>query len=114
MGFLDVLGKVTKIGESFAPAAAINPAAGLIMNLVVNAVIKAEQGGGTGPTKKQEVIQELIPVITPLVATLIPSSGGRTSINSEGLTQAVSQIVDGVVALLNAVQAGETAAKTKP
>ena len=63
MSFLSVLGKIGKIGASIAPAAVtlINPAAGALTSLVVGAVIKAEEGGGSGPEKKQQVVQQLAP-----------------------------------------------------
>jgi len=116
MSFLSVLGTVAKIGETAAaPAAvsAINPAAGLITSLVINAVIKAEQRGGTGSAKKQQVLAELLPVITPIVGTLVQTSNPKVSINPEGVNQAISQIVDGVVSLLNAVQAQATSAAAR-
>src|SRR3954470_4232892 len=37
--------------------------------------------------------------IGPLVSTILASSGAKVNLNSAGVTNAVSQIVDGVVAL---------------
>ena len=113
MSFLSVLGKIAKAGETVAPAAvtAINPAAGAITGIVLNAVVKAEQAGGTGASKKQQVMNQVLPAIVPLISTVAKSTGTQVNLNSTGANNAVSQIVDGVVALLNAVEA-PTAATT--
>jgi hypothetical protein len=107
MSFLSKLRGIAKIGEVVAPGVvtAINPAAGAITGVVVNAVVKAEETGGSGPGKKQQVMDEVLPIVGPLVSTILASSGAKVSLNSKGVTTSVSQIVDGVVSLLNAVEA---------
>jgi hypothetical protein len=114
MSFLSTLGKILKFGQAVAPGVvtAINPAAGAITGVALNAVVKAEESGGTGPQKKQKVMQEVIPTVGPLVSTLLASSGAKVDLNSTGVTNAVSQIVDGIVSLLNAIQAAPAAAAT--
>jgi hypothetical protein len=107
MSFLSVLGKIAKIGGAVAPAAAtaISPTAGAITGLVVNAVIKAEQAGGTGSVKKELVMKQVLPVVTPLILTLMQNSGTKVTVDPTGTEKAVSQIVDGVVALMNSLDA---------
>src|SRR4051794_31737902 len=107
MSFLSTLRGIAKIGEVVAPGVvtAINPAAGAITGVVVNAVVKAEETGGSGPGKKQQVMDEVLPIVGPLVSTILASSGAKVNLNSTGVTTSVSQIVDGVVSLLNAVEA---------
>jgi hypothetical protein len=107
MSFLSTLRGITKVGEVVAPSVvtAINPAAGAITGVIVNAVVKAEETGGSGPGKKQEVMDEVLPIVGPLVSTLLASSGAKVNLNSAGVTNSVSQIVDGVVSLLNAIEA---------
>jgi hypothetical protein len=115
MSFLSTLGKIAKIGQVVAPGVvtAINPAAGAITGLVVNAVVKAEETGGSGSSKKQQVMNEVLPSIGPLVSTILASSGAKVNLNSAGVTNAASQIVDGVVALLNAIEAPAAATTGK-
>jgi hypothetical protein len=106
MSFLSTLGKIFKVADTAAPAAvtAINPAAGAITGLVLNSVIKAEQGGGTGPAKKQQVLTEVLPAVGPLIGTVLQVSGVTANMNGPGVEAAIGQMVDGVVALLNAIQ----------
>lgn len=106
MGFLKVLGAVAKVGEAIAPAAitAVNPAAGAITGLVLNAVVKAEQAGGTGPEKRQQVVQQLAPMVAPMVASIMQAAGSKVQVDPNGVNQAVGQIADGIVALLNSMQ----------
>ena len=77
MSFLSVLKKIGKVGEAVAPVAvtAINPAAGAITGMVVNAVVKAEESGGSGPEKKQKVMSEVLPMVGPLVTAVLQSAG---------------------------------------
>ena len=111
MSFLSTLGKILKVADTAAPAAisAINPAAGAITGLVLNSVVKAEQSGGTGTAKKQQVMNEVLPAVGPLINTILQASGTKVNMNAQGVETAVGQIVDGVVALLNAVQTPATA-----
>lgn len=106
MSFIDTLGKILKVADTVAPAAvsAINPAAGAITGLVLNSVVKAEQAGGTGPAKKQQVLNEVLPAVGPLIGTVLEASGVKANMNGPGLQDAIGQMVDGVVALLNAIQ----------
>jgi hypothetical protein len=116
MGFLDTLRKITKIGQVVAPGVitAINPAAGAITGLIINAVVKAEESGGSGPGKKQQVMDEVLPIVAPLVSTVLASSGAKVNLNSTGVNNSVSQIVDGVVSLLNAMEAPAAAPTERP
>ena len=110
MSFMSVLGHIMKIGGSVAPAAitAVNPAAGAITSLVVSAVIKAEEAGGSGPEKKKQVLQQLGPMVAPMVGTIMQAAGSKVSVDPAGVNTALSQIVDGVVALLNSLRAPAT------
>ena len=114
MSFLDTLRKITKISQVVAPGVitAINPAAGAITGVIINAVVKAEESGGSGAGKKQQVMDEVLPIVGPLVSTVLASSGAKVNLNSTGVINSVSQIVDGVVSLLNAMEA-PTAATTE-
>jgi hypothetical protein len=107
MGFLKVLSSVFKVGEAIAPAAitAVNPAAGAITSLVVNAVIKAEQAGGSGPEKRNQVVTQIAPLVAPMVASIMQAAGSKVQLDPNGVNQAVGQIADGVVALLNSMRA---------
>jgi hypothetical protein len=106
MGFMKVLNAVAKVGEAIAPAAvtAINPTAGAITSLVVNAVIKAEQTGGSGPQKRQQVMAQLAPMVAPMVAGIMQAAGSKVQVDPNSANQAVGQIADGIVALLNSLQ----------
>jgi hypothetical protein len=113
MSFLTTLGKILKAGQLAAPTVvtAINPAAGAITGIILNAVVKAEQSGASGPDKKKQVVAEVLPTIGPLVSAVLGASGATVNLNSAGVTNAVGEIVDGVVALLNAIET-PTAATT--
>ena len=106
MSLLYVLGKVLHVGEAVAPevATAINPAAGALISLVLNAVTQAEQAGGSGAAKKAQVVQGVMPAAATIVNAVLQAKGGKSNIDSPQLTAAVSALVDGVVALLNSVQ----------
>ena len=54
MNVVEALGKVLQVGEAAAPivATAVNPAAGAPVNVVLDAVTKAEATGGSGVAKK--------------------------------------------------------------
>jgi len=108
--FLDVLGRVAKGAQVVAPAVipAINPAAGAITQIVLNAVVRAEEAGGTGVNKKQAVMTEVLPIVTPLLTTLLATSGKNLNLNAEGVSDAVGEIVEGVVKLLKAVEVPAT------
>jgi hypothetical protein len=106
MGFLKVLSTIFKVGEAIAPAVvtSVNPAAGAITSLVVSAVVKAEQAGGSGPEKRQQVLAQLAPMVGPMVASIMQASGSKVQLDPNVLNQSVGQIVDGVVALMNSMQ----------
>jgi hypothetical protein len=106
MSFLNALGKILKVADTAAPAAisAINPAAGAITGLVLNSVVKAEQAGGTGPAKKEQVLNEVLPAVNPLIATVLQASGVTANMSGPGVEAGIGQMVDGVVTLLNAIQ----------
>ena len=122
MGFLSVIGKVLRVGEAVAPgvAGAINPAAGAVISLVVNSVTQAEQSGSTGAAKKAQVVKDVTPAATAIISAVLQSKGTNVGLNATQLNTAVSSMVDGVVALLNAVQAqpssqaATTPSATKP
>jgi len=107
MSFLKVFANIVKVGSAIAPnaATAVNPAAGAITSLVVNAVIKAEQAGGSGAEKKQQVMAQVAPVVAPMVAAIMQAAGSKVTVDPDGVNRAISQTVDGMVALLNAIQA---------
>ena len=110
MSFLSVLGDIAKIGQAVAPeVTAINSAAGAITQQVVNGVILAEQIGGKGADKKQQVINGVLPVVQPLLNTILQSTGTKVTTNSQGVNTAVDQLVEGVVGLFNSMQAGARA-----
>lgn len=115
MRFLDILGRVTKGAQAVAPLVvpAINPAAGVITQLVLNAVVRAEETGGSGSTKKEAVMREVLPVVTPLLTTLLATSGKNVNLNAGGVNEAVSEIVEGVVKLLKAVEMPATVTATQ-
>lgn len=110
MSFLNVLGKVLNVGGAVAPtvASAVNPAAGALVGLVVNAVTQAEQAGGTGAQKKAAVMQSVVPAAAGVVGAALQAKGSNPSLNSTQLTSAVSSLVDGTVSLLNSVQSPAT------
>jgi hypothetical protein len=107
VSFLSTFAKVLKIGGSVAPGiiTAVNPAAGAITSLVVNAVIQAEEAGGSGPEKKQAVMAQVAPMVAPMVGAIMQATGSKVIVDPAGVNQALSQTVDGVVALLNAIKA---------
>src|ERR1044071_5447494 len=106
MGFLNVLKKIVKVGEAVGPtvATAINPGAGALVGLIVNAVSQAEEAGGTGPAKKAAVIAAVLPTATTILNATLQARGAKTQIDSAQLQTAVGNLVDGVVALMNSVQ----------
>jgi hypothetical protein len=110
VSFLNVLKGILHIGEAVGPqvATAINPAAGALVGIVVNAVTQAEQKGGTGPDKKQEVMTQVLPVAESILGAVLQAKGVK--IDNAQLNTAMSNIVDGVVALMNSI--GGVAATT--
>ena len=110
MSFLNTLKGILHVGEALAPsvATAINPAAGAIVGVVINAVTQAEQAGGTGAAKKAAVMKDVLPVAEGIVNAVLQAKGVK--VNPTQLSGAVSSITDGVVALLNSV--GTAAATT--
>jgi len=110
MSFLNVLKGILHVGEAVAPqvATAINPVAGALVGVVVNAVTQAEQKGGTGADKKDAVMKEVLPIAESIMGAVLQTKGVK--INSAQLNTAMSDIVDGVVALLNSVGAASSAA----
>jgi hypothetical protein len=110
MSFLKILGKVLNIGEAMAPtvATAINPAAGALISLVLNSVTQAELTGGTGAAKKAQVVKEVTPAATAIIAAVLKSKGTTAALDPAQVNSAVGSIVDGVVALLNSVQTEKT------
>jgi hypothetical protein len=85
-------------------ATAINPAAGALIGIVVNAVTQAEQAGGSGAAKKAAVIKSVLPVASGVVAATLQARGASANIDPNQLSTAIGGLVDGVVALMNAVQ----------
>ena len=112
MSFLDKLKNVFKVSEAVAPSivTAINPAAGAITGLILNAVAKAEEAGGSGPEKKKKVVAAVLPSVTPIVGAVLAASGSKVNLDQGTLHDGLGQIVDGVVALLNSMQGVEAAA----
>ncbi len=112
MGILHVLKSIGKGAQAVVPAVvpAINPAAGAITQLILNAVARAEQGGGGGVAKKQQVMTEVLPIAGPLLTTILQASGGKVELDSRGINDAVSEIVEGIVKLLKAVDVHAAAA----
>jgi hypothetical protein len=104
--FLDILGHIAKGAQAVAPVVipAINPAAGAITQLVLSAVVRAEEAGGSGSAKKQQVLAEVLPIATPLLTTMLSASGRNVNLNQQGVSDAVGQIIEGVVSLLKAVE----------
>jgi len=111
MSFLSKFKDIFKVGEAVAPAVvtAINPAAGAITGLILNAVAKAEQTGASGADKKKQVVAEVLPSVAPIVNAVLASSGGKVNLDPAVMTNGVGQIVDGVVSLLNSMQAAAAA-----
>jgi hypothetical protein len=107
MSFLKKLGGALNVGQAVAPtvATAINPAAGALVGLIVHAVTQAEQAGGTGAQKKAAAVQDVLPVATTLVTAALQARADKAQINPTQLSSAVGSMVDGVVALMNSVQA---------
>ena len=106
MGFLNVLGKVLKVSEAVGPsvATAINPAAGALVSLVVHSVTEAEQAGGTGAEKKVAAVKSVLPAATSVVTAAIQAKNPKAQLDPAQLSNAVGNLVDGVVALMNSVQ----------
>jgi len=88
---------------------AINPAAGAITGLILNSVAKAEQTGSSGADKKKQVVAEVLPSVAPIVNAVLASSGAKVNLDAAGVNNGVGQIVDGVVSLLNSMQAAAAA-----
>ena len=111
MSFLKTLGKVLHAGEAIAPtvATAINPAAGALISLVVSSVTQAEQAGGTGATKKAQVVKDVTPAATAIIGAVLQAKGTNTGLDAAQVNSAVGSLVDGVVALLNSVQTEKAA-----
>jgi hypothetical protein len=112
MGFLSNLKKILNVSEAEAPSVvtAINPAAGAITGLILNAVVKAEDAGGSGPDKKKQVVAAVLPSVAPIVGAVLGSSGAKVNLDPTALNAGIGQIVDGFVALLNSMQAPAVAA----
>lgn len=112
MGFLTNLKKILNVSEAVAPSvvSAINPAAGAITGLIINAVVKAEDAGGSGPDKKKQVVAEVLPSVAPIVGAVLGSSGAKVNLDPTALNTSIGQIVDGIVALLNSMQVASAAA----
>ena len=106
MGFRSILGDIVKVGEVVAPGAvtALNPAAGAITQLVVNGIVKAEQSGADGASKKQQVVNSVLPAVEPTLRTMFQTGGGTANVDPQGANEAVGQLVDAFVKLLNSVQ----------
>jgi len=107
MSFFSKFKDILKVGEVAAPTVvtAINPAAGAITGLILNSVAKAEQTGSSGADKKKQVVAEVLPSVAPIVNAVLASSGAKVNLDAAGVNNGVSQIVDGVVSLLNSMQA---------
>src|SRR5262249_40033580 len=107
MSFLNVLGKIFNVTEAVGPqvATAINPAAGALVSLVVQSVAQVEQAGGSGASKKQAVMQSVLPVASNVVAATLQPRGAAANVDPTQLQNAIGGMVDGVVGLMNAVQA---------
>jgi hypothetical protein len=107
MSFLNVLKTVSQIGGIVGPsvATAINPGAGAIISLIVTAVAQAEEAGGTGSAKKAAVVASVLPTATTILSASLQARGGKTQIDPGQLSTAIGKIVDGVVDLMNSVQA---------
>jgi hypothetical protein len=112
MSLRSILGDVVKVGGIVAPevVTALNPAAGAITQLVLNGIIKAEQSGGDSASKKQQVVNAVLPSVAPTLNTVLPTAGGAANIDSQGVHDAVGQMVDAFVKLLNSVQVPAAAA----
>jgi hypothetical protein len=107
MSFLNVLKTVGQVGGIVGPsvATAINPGAGAIVSLVVTAVAQAEEAGGTGPAKKAGVVASVLPTATTILTASLQARGVKTQIDPGQLSSSIGKIVDGVVDLMNSVQA---------
>jgi hypothetical protein len=107
MSFFGKFKDILKVGEVVAPTVvtAINPAAGAITGLILNSVAKAEQTGASGPDKKKQVVSEVLPSVAPIVNAVLASSGAKVNLDAAGVNNGIGQIVDGVVSLLNSMQA---------
>lgn len=114
MGLRSILGDIVKVGVVVAPDAvtAFNPAAGAITQLVVNGIIKAEQSGAGGGSKKQQVVNSVIPAVEPTLKTMFQTAGGTASVDPQGANEAVGQLVDAFVKLLNSIQVPAAAPAT--
>ena len=112
MSFLHVLGDALHIGEAVAPGVvtAINPAAGAVVGLVVQAVTQAEQAGGTGAQKKAAAVQAVAPAAVGAVNAILQAKGSSAAVDPAQVSTAVGSLVDGVVGLLNSVQPSGTPA----
>src|SRR5215475_1502565 len=106
MSFLNVLKIVGQVGGTVAPsvATAINPGAGALVALIVNAVVQAEEAGGTGPAKKAAVVASVLPTATTILNASLQARGAKTQIDPGQLSTAVGKIVDGIVELMNSIQ----------
>ena len=115
MSFLKILKNIVSIGEAVAPSVAtvMNPAAGALVGLVVNAVTQAEQAGGSGAEKRLAVMQSLLQAATVIVNASLHAQGAKTQVDPVKLSSAIGSIVDGVVALMNSVQAPAVAGTTE-
>ena len=58
-------------------------------------------------------MDEVLPLVTPLLMTLLAASGKNVNLNAEGVNDAVGDIVEGVVKLLKAVEVPATVTATK-
>lgn len=116
MGILHVLKTIGKGAQAVVPAVvpAINPAAGAITQLILNAVVHAEQSGVGGAVKKQQVMNEVVPIAGPLLTTILQTTGGKVKLDSQGINDAVSEIVEGIVKLLKAVDVPAAAVAVNP
>lgn len=116
MNVVKILGTALRVGEAAAPAvaSAINPAAGAVIGVVVDAVTKAEATGGSSVAKKEQVMQTVLPAASSIMSAVLRTKNPNVHVDPNQLSTAVSSIVDGVVALMHSVQASPSPAAPAP
>lgn len=114
LGLLKTAGKDLLAADmAAAPIVSLfNPGAGTVMNVIGQLVLKAEatyQADGQGAKKYQLVVDEFNALLPDIKADL-----AKQGLELQVDPAALSQIINGIVAQLNAAQAGITVVPKKP
>ena len=117
MSFLGTLGKIGRsigrVALRYGPfvAGTVNPLAGQIAQIIVEAIIEAQQRHaheqGVGATKREEVVSQVTPKVQELIEKKLGKHAEEVAIDHDTAREAVGQIVDGYVRLLKGINSSD-------